>query len=372
MAVTKLLPDPPAIRAALHDISQESGKLDIAVAFVGSDWLDLLGNFSGQVRVVCWLSSTNTNPYAVSDMLRRAHVRVKQRDSMHAKIYLAPHSGAIVGSANLSKAALNEADAAGQCEAGMLVRDRDVLAAITAWFQKLWASAATREIAPADLSAAKRAWESARANQRIAKGGRQKPLHEPTVDALPALPPTVPARLKRLAQEMRGLNLARDLGKPHTLLSSLDPTAVTPSQRLEVIDCLTAWNKRRWVCDAIEEEPITKVRRGLTVLFDKSKDVRERLDRVERDGLLPGLRIPSLSLLLYWREPELYVPFDQKTEIFLRDFKLRGRGISDGNGTCYSRWLSHATRIQPWLELPTLGHVDRVVTAYRDRFARAG
>jgi len=372
MAVTNFLPDPPAIRAALHELSQKSGKLEIAVAFVGSDWWDLLGNFSGRVRAVCWLSSTNTNPYAVADMLGRVHVHVKQRDSMHAKIYLAPHIGAIVGSANLSKAALNEADTAGQCEAGILVRDRRLLAAISAWFQELWTSAVTREIKPADIAAAKRAWEDARPNQQSAKGGHKRWSRELTGGLLPRLPPTVPVRLQRLAQEMRELKLESALGKPHPLVSSLDPTAVTSSQRLQIIEYLTVWNKRRWVCAAFEKGPIAKARNGLTILFNESKDIRDRLETLEHKGLLPGLRIPSLSQLLYWRDPKRYLPFNYKTEVFLRDFKLQRRGASKASAVCYANWLGYSTKLRQWMGLPDLWRVDKVVSAYHDRFGRKG
>ena len=177
MQDTVFLPDPPAIRAALHRLTQKSGKLDIAVAFIGADWWSLLSNFSGKTRVVCWLSSVNTNPYAVEDMLRRANVQTRQHDSMHAKVYFAPRVGAIVGSANLSKAALNELDTAGQCEAGVLIRDRKALSAIDSWFQELWTSASTSEIARSELTAAKRAWNQARmARPHIGNGPRRSRL----------------------------------------------------------------------------------------------------------------------------------------------------------------------------------------------------
>jgi hypothetical protein len=368
MRIITFLPDPPAIRATLYELSQKSGRLDIAVAFVGSDWWDLLGNFSGQIRIVCWLSSTNTNPRAVADMIDRGHIKVKQHDSMHAKVYLAPRLGAIVGSANLSKAALTHIDTAGQSEAAVLVRDQAAMSAITSWFQGLWTAPDTRKITKVDLVSAMRAWDAARKRDwpTGATGARTSGKRNGFV--FPPLP-KVPADLARLASRLRDLKLEASLGGHYKFFSSLDPRVINPSERSQIAKYLTSWNKREWVTASILKEPITRTRRGLTLLYDESKDIRDRLDRVEDEGLLPGLRIPSLSQLLYWRKPRRYSPFNKKTDFFLTRNKLRLRGASKANGASYANWLSYSTRLQHWLGLPTQGHVDRVVSAYYDRFA---
>ena len=114
------LKDPPAIRKAVSGLL--GGKrLDMAVAFVGADWEEILAGYKGRLRVICWLSSTNTNPYAVDSLRKRPLTVVKQRDTMHCKVYLPAAIGAVVGSANLSKAALEESDISGQDEAAILV-----------------------------------------------------------------------------------------------------------------------------------------------------------------------------------------------------------------------------------------------------------
>ena len=243
MRSVTFLPNPPSIRAALHGLSQKSGKLDIAVAFVGSDWWDLLSNFSGRIRVVCWLSSTNTNPRAVADMIERGHIQVKQHDSMHAKIYLAPHLGAIVGSANLSKAALTHIDTAGQSEAAVLVRDQVAMSAITSWFQGLWTAPETRKITKADLVSATRAWDAARRRDwpTGATGARTSGKRKGFV--FPPLP-KVPADLARLASGLRELKLEASLGGHYKFFSSLDPKIITPSERGQIAKYLTSWNKR--------------------------------------------------------------------------------------------------------------------------------
>jgi hypothetical protein len=135
--------------------------MDLAVAFVGQDWRDAIADFSGRLRVVCWLSSTNTNPYAVRQMMRDDRVEVRQRDAMHAKVYVGRTVGAVVGSANLSRRALDSADVSGQHEAAVLLHDAANRSAIGRWFGRLWDDAAP--ITRGDLDRAVEAYKRARA-----------------------------------------------------------------------------------------------------------------------------------------------------------------------------------------------------------------
>ena len=82
----KYLSDPASIRQSLVRGLVETNSLDAAVAFIGTDWANILGTFSGPVRVVCWLSSTNTNPYAVEQMMQRDNIHVCHLPAMHAKV----------------------------------------------------------------------------------------------------------------------------------------------------------------------------------------------------------------------------------------------------------------------------------------------
>lgn len=52
------LPDPAEIRRCLVEGFEDSKSLDAAVAFIGIDWADLIGTFSGQVRVVACPATT--------------------------------------------------------------------------------------------------------------------------------------------------------------------------------------------------------------------------------------------------------------------------------------------------------------------------
>lgn len=81
------LPNPATIRQAVCKLQQEVSALDLAVAFIGTDWERMLPDRSSDIRVICWLSSTNTNPYAVEKMMT-CGIKVKQRDSMHCKVYV--------------------------------------------------------------------------------------------------------------------------------------------------------------------------------------------------------------------------------------------------------------------------------------------
>jgi PLD-like domain len=156
----EFLNSPSSIRVALAAALADASRLDAAVAFVGRDWEDILGSFNGRVRLVCWLSSTNTNPHAVAQMIERRFT-VRQLDDMHAKVYVTSgrSAAAIIGSANLSCAALAADDAVGQIEAGVLMRSPSGIRCVHGWFEALWRSA--HPVCAEDIERAVRAWESA-------------------------------------------------------------------------------------------------------------------------------------------------------------------------------------------------------------------
>jgi phosphatidylserine/phosphatidylglycerophosphate/cardiolipin synthase-like enzyme len=146
---TKFLKDSTEIRRAIIDL-KHGNKLDPVVAFIGTDWQELLSRYKGNLRLICWLSSTNTNPWAVEQMISQG-VEVRQRNSMHCKVYVAPMIGAVVGSANLSKAALAGGDIGGQAEAGISVVESSIVENIEYWFEALWHDAGTSNVKSADL-----------------------------------------------------------------------------------------------------------------------------------------------------------------------------------------------------------------------------
>jgi hypothetical protein len=59
---TTFLKNPAAIRRAIIDLQKDGKNLDLAVAFIGDDWQDTLLQYKGKIRLICWLSSTNTYP----------------------------------------------------------------------------------------------------------------------------------------------------------------------------------------------------------------------------------------------------------------------------------------------------------------------
>ncbi|HEV2022000.1 MAG TPA: phospholipase D family protein [Terriglobales bacterium] len=356
------LGSPPEIRQAICALAAQSSRLDMAAAFVGADWWERLANYGGKMRVICWLTSTNTNPDAVAEMRSRSGVIVKQRNSMHAKVYLAPGIGAVVGSANLSKAALaDEQDIAGQNEAAVLVRDSSVVSSISAWFEDLWRDKLTRAITDEDL-------ERARIARKKAQRGDRK---RPRPGFAMQLPRTLKTestfrRLEKWAKQVRGLDLARSLGEHHNFFACLVPATLSESQRNNLIRLLTKYVKHRTAYRRFDREPLERARKGLTLLFDEGEDLQHRLEELDRLNLLPGMKVPSLSLLLYWREPRRYVPYNQKTQNFMEDFGLKRRGLSAASPKCYANWLGYATRLQQRLRLPFPGHLDRMITRYLD------
>lgn len=65
--MTTFLRNPAEISGAVRQL-QKGERLDLAVAFIGKHWRDLLSDYAGPLRVICWLSSTNTDPYAVEQL----------------------------------------------------------------------------------------------------------------------------------------------------------------------------------------------------------------------------------------------------------------------------------------------------------------
>lgn len=357
------LRNPAEIRNAVKQL-QGGARLDLAVAFVGPDWSELLAYYSGKLRVICWLSSTNTNPYAVEDLMNAPGTEVRQRTSMHAKVYYAPGIGAIVGSANLSKGALSEAEISGQDEAALLTNNGVLLNGIGAWFNALWRDRArTIHITPKDLDAAKLAWQRARRSS--------PPEHFRSPNGLavvPPLPTTLDSEMLKYAKRVRNLDIERAIGECSDFVRSLDPRTVTRAECNELVDHLVSWTGHRASYNRFLSQSITGIRKGLAVLFDDGKDPQNRLEQIVDDGKLVGLRIPTLSMLLYWRKPDRFLPYNFRTVKFLQDFKLQREGMSASSPRCYIAWVRWATRLAQRLKLPTPGDIDRMVESYYEDY----
>src|SRR5690606_37875184 len=88
-------------------------------------------------------------------------VQLKQRDRLHAKLYLGQDE-MVVGSANASANGLGAEghEATHLCELGARTACPDALAQAAEWFDRQWSVG--RRITPRDLAAAKAAWKSRR------------------------------------------------------------------------------------------------------------------------------------------------------------------------------------------------------------------
>jgi phosphatidylserine/phosphatidylglycerophosphate/cardiolipin synthase-like enzyme len=169
----QFLPNPARIRGAVGTLAKQSKRMDLAVAFVGRDWSDALAHCQGNLRLICWLSSTNTNPRAVRQLIKRPKTKVRQRDGMHAKVYLTD-VGAVVGSANLSAEALSEIEQNGRDEAAVFLNDKVSRDTIDKWFSKLWNDPSTRQITKPDLRQAIKAYDKAHKGGKLTGGKAKK------------------------------------------------------------------------------------------------------------------------------------------------------------------------------------------------------
>lgn len=355
------LRNPSEIRNHLRKL-QSANRLDLAVAFVGVDWDELLMDFRGSLRLICWLSSTNTNPRAIKAILRRPNTEVRQRHWMHCKVYIAPQKAAIVGSANLSRAALALGHVAGQDEAAVLVTAQQQVREISLWFQQLWGDADTRSVESSHLVAAEAAWKMAKS--RNDAGPRLQPVKP---EFIPSLPNKLHSSIRKLAASVRSTDLRSDMGEPCGYVQGLRLKDITKSERQELVRQIVSWTGHPGAYKTFLSQPLFRVREGLQVLLDEDANLESRLANIRSKAYLEGLQMPTLSLLLSWRFPENYIPYSARTIRFLSDFGLLRKGMSAASPRCYRNWLAFASELKLALQLPTTGHVDRVIERYNEQ-----
>lgn len=354
--VPTFLPEPAAIRRALQDAIAKASKLDLAVAFVGRDWQEILGAVDVPIRVVCWLSSTNTNPFAVRQMKDKPQVRVRQMDRMHAKVYLARGADvAIVGSANLSASALALGDIAGQGEAAVLVRGEEQVRPIAAWFDDVWTSA--RRIRTSDLARAETAWKAARdgLGRRGHAGRNSKRAQRETLIPAAWKPPRT---LRQLADRVRGLDL-----EELAYLRGLTPHNLSASKKELIFNRLSEWAKHPGAFRPFLSVSREESRRAFEVALDLGRPIEERLEALAPKGRskVAGLGLTAWTMVLYWWCPEMYPPFNDWTKLFVRSFGFQRLLPKSLTPHGYARWIQFAQDLSERLHLPTAGHVDRLV-----------
>lgn len=349
---TRFLGSPAKIRSALNRIAKGASQLDLAVAFVGSDWNSIIGTVAEPVRLVCWLSSTNTNPYAVRQMMQRKNVEVRRIDRMHAKVYFAHGEipAAIIGSANLSIAALAEDDGIGQYEAAMLTHNANVCVKIHAWFETLWGAA--DKISDDDLAQAIKSWKAAH------KGaGSKKPNGQRT---------PIPATLTALADAVRDLDIEDwpEFEEEWSYLAKMVPGALTKKGVKTVVGFVQKWSGYDYTFAPAMAAPLSDVRAAFSVAFDEGRGVQDRLKDLDTGGDLKiaGLGLASWTLVLQWRSPLEYPPFNKRTRKFLENFdlapELRDKVLTP---RVYADWVDFAQELALALNLPAAGYVDRMV-----------
>ncbi len=355
-ANTEFLANPAEIRKAIHGLASQAKSLDLAVAFIGPEWQRLLANYPGAIRAISWLTHPATDPDAVKSLISRQKTFVKQRNGLHAKVYFASGVGAVVGSADLSRPALADVVDAPQCEAAILVHEPELLAEISKWFGTLWNDHLhTTKITDSNL-------------ERVREERKKFPVQWPhTVNNVPPPPDVLPPWVIRIAKGVRQIPLENKFENYREQLQSLvSKQSVSAKDVAKLADTLAEWTKHRAVYKNFEEHSRKKTLDGLRTLFDEGRDIYDRLTEINEKGLLKGLRIPAISLLLYWSLPYAYPPFNAKTKKFLENSKMDSAGMSASSPACYATWLGFAELLRAKLHLPSVGHIDRIVTKYYD------
>lgn len=138
-----LHPGDKEIPALVRSVAKEPGSLRVAAAYITGNAAVLLGLPSKgslrRLRVICDPDSGNCDPASLSALTDRgADVRCMSR--LHTKVYLSSRR-AVVGSSNLSPAALKVGSANATIEAGALISDIASVRRLELWFDELHAGA---------------------------------------------------------------------------------------------------------------------------------------------------------------------------------------------------------------------------------------
>jgi hypothetical protein len=243
-----------------------------------------------------------------------------------------------------------------QCEAAVVLFEPKLIAEISSWFWSLWDDRLhTRKITDANLERAR----SERKKILVRRPRLAKDISPP--------PDVLPQWMIRIARAVGKVPLHETLRKHSGKLQSLvSKQSLSAKDIAQLADDLAAWTKHRAAYRNFEKHSRKKTLQGLRVLIDESRDIYDRLAEIKEKNLLKGLRIPAISVLLYWSRPDAYPPFNSKTQKFLEDSRMASRGMSASSPACYKRWIDFSELLQAKLHLPTVGHVDRVVTKYYD------
>lgn len=151
-----------AYKKKIEELIHENDTIKIAAAFWGEGAEQMFQGHEGKTfQIICNLTMGGTNPEPIQRLMKTDGVEVKMLNDLHAKVVLGEES-AIVGSANFSAngLSLEEDEAPGWREAGLLTQDPQALQSINAWFKSLWRKAETIE--DEGMEKAQAMWEKRR------------------------------------------------------------------------------------------------------------------------------------------------------------------------------------------------------------------
>ncbi len=365
----KLLSTPTKIDKALGELLTSSKSVDLAIAFLGQDAPEMLSQ-GKNMRIVCWLDSGATCPAAVAKLQETAEVR--HVSGMHAKVVIGYGNKkprrAIVGSANLSRAALGRdtQDAQGRYEVGVVTTHPDTLVGLQGWFEQLWNDPLTLSVDAAALEKAQVAWERRRKERPAASAeGKTKPKNPLALTKYPDL-------FEAALEWARATPLVEAIGvEAVELASKLDPETMTKDDLEELLGQLQIWYPDIGVVRGSLDEPLSKIRGSFQRMTNTDQSVVDRLRQElnAKDAKLWGLAVAIWTTILYWRDPENTPPLNQRSYLVAEELGMDGGLAGTASARTYMRWLQIAEQLRQAWSLPTLGHVDRVVYAYTEGVA---
>ena len=268
----------------------------------------------------------------------------------------------IVGSANLTAAALSEENASGQYEAAVDIGDTQKIRTVKRWFENLWNEA--QPISQVDLRSAKAAWEKARSNRHGSSKKKSDSKASGEVDFPFPVDWTPHRDLVNLASKVRDWDYSK-FNKYRSVLSRIVRHGREDDLKALIL-FVAEWTSHAGKYRPALEEPESRIRRAFKTLFDHSNSVEDRLRELDSGGTckIKGFGLASLTMILHWRIPTEYPPFNRRTQRFLRDFGFGEFIPKTLSPVQYGKWIAFAQELSARLDLPSSGHVDRLVWEY--------
>ena len=172
------------------------------------------------------------------------------------------------------------------------------------------------------------------------------------------------SQLSELADKVRDNDLSEGIEREHVLLDIAQHGRRRDLR--QVISWVVEWTGHEGKYRPALDESSRRIRKAFRTLFDHSRGPDSRLRDLDTNGecKIKGFGLASLTMILHWKFPREYPPFNRRTKRFLKDFEFEEFVPKTLSPTQYAKWIAFAQELSERLQLPSAGHIDRIVWEY--------